>query len=140
MKFRKHILLIIFAIIFLPACGNTSENGTMDLDGTSWMLVSYDGISPIAGRMITANFAQDEIDGSASCNHYFGAYKVKGNQLTIEGLGWTEMACLEPEGIMEQEQQVMNLLSQAESIQIDSNQLLIITSSGKLLEFITLDK
>jgi heat shock protein HslJ len=140
MNLGKSVILILLAIAFLTACGNISENGTIDLDGTSWKLVSYDGISPIEGKLITANFAQGEIDGSASCNHYFGSYKIKGNQITIEGLGWTEMACLDPEGIMEQEQQVMNLLSKAASIQVDSTQLSIVTSSGKNLEFISLDQ
>jgi heat shock protein HslJ len=84
---------------------------------------------------MTANFTDQEISGSASCNSYFGEYKIKDDQIAIEGLGWTEMACLDPEGIMEQEQTVMRLLSQASLIAREENSLVVTTDSGKELIF-----
>jgi len=89
---------------------------------------------------MTANFKEREISGSASCNHYFGSYKIKGDQIAIDGLGWTEMACLDPEGIMEQEQVIMKILSGAETISLQDNLLNIRSKSGEILLFAPLEE
>jgi heat shock protein HslJ len=134
MKFKRSIILIA-ALFVLPACGIGSFNESIDLNGTSWILISYDGISPIEGKVMTANFEKGEINGSASCNHYFGSYRINGSQMSIEGLGWTEMACLDPEGIMEQEQIIMRILNEAESISLQGDNLNIRSKSGEILLF-----
>jgi heat shock protein HslJ len=88
---------------------------------------------------MTAVFDAEEIRGSASCNSYFGTYRISGDQISIGELGWTEMACMDPEGIMEQEQTIMKLLSESSSFSIQGNTLQITTSSGVLLIFEQLD-
>ncbi len=45
------------------------------------------------------------------------------------------MACMDPEGIMQQEQQVMSLFSQAETFSIQGKVLQIITGSGGVMVF-----
>lgn len=133
---KKTILTFTTLVIFiLSACGLLTGSNNAVLRGTSWKLVSYGGKLPIAGKTVTANFEGIEVSGSASCNHYFGSYQVKGSQLEIEGLGWTEMACLDPEGIMEQEQQIMSLFSSADHYLIEGDNLEIETSDGKILVF-----
>ena len=84
---------------------------------------------------MTAEFDAREIRGSASCNSYFGTYNLKGDQISISGLGWTEMACMDPEGIMEQEQIIMKMLSESISYSIQGDKLQITTSAGELLTF-----
>ena len=84
---------------------------------------------------MTASFDAKEIQGSASCNTYFGTYRLKGDQISIGELGWTEMACMDPEGIMEQEQTIMKLLSESSSYSIQGDRLQITTSAGELLIF-----
>ena len=84
---------------------------------------------------MTAHFSSNEIQGNASCNHYFGEYKINGDQISLSGLGWTEMACLDPEGIMEQEQVVMGLLSKAAEFRVIGDTLQITTSTGEILVF-----
>jgi putative lipoprotein len=121
------------------SCRQLSGSGN-DLRGTSWQLVSYGEKKPLEGKAATANFSASEISGSTSCNQYFGSYEIKGDQISIDGLGWTEMACLDPDGIMEQEQEFMGLLSKAETLQVESNQLSILTGSGILLQFIPLEQ
>ena len=129
----KRILLTTTIMIFITSCGILPNKKAMDLSGTSWRLTSYSGKTPLSGKDMTANFDSKEINGSASCNHYFGSYRLSGESITIEGLGWTEMACLDPEGIMEQEQTLMNLLSLASEYKIDGNQLQIKTTTGEIL-------
>ena len=64
--------------------------------------------------------------GSAGCNSYFGEYEVTTNRLSIPGpIAATEMACLEPEGVMEQETLYLAILKSADSYQIQGNELSI---------------
>ena len=80
-----------------------------------------------------------EVSGSASCNHYFGSYQAKGNQITINGLGWTEMACMNPEGLMEQESTIMSILSKAVSYSTEGGKLQIQVEGGDMLVFLPLE-
>jgi len=129
------ILIAILIITFSSSCSILPGNTSKQLNDTQWRLVSYGGKSPIAGKHMTAKFNSGEISGSASCNHYFGAYEISGDRIKIEGLGWTEMACMDPEGIMEQEQVLMNFLSSATEFKFDDNQLQISTTTGDILIF-----
>ncbi len=131
MKKVRPILLTLI-IMLLAGCGGTVKN---ELAGTSWELVSYAGILPIEGKTMTAIFEDQQVSGSASCNHYFGSYQIKGDQFSIEGLGWTEMACLDPDGIMEQEQIIMRMLSRSKNFSIEGKILSIKTTDGISLIF-----
>ena len=125
----------ILILMLISSCSILPSSGKEALNGTSWKLVSYGAQLPLDGSVMTANFSSNEIQGSASCNHYFGSFRLSGDNITIEGLSWTEMACLDPEGIMEQEQNLMNLLSMASEYRIDGNQLLLTTTNGDILIF-----
>ena len=131
----KRILLATTILIFITSCGILPNKKAMDLSGTSWRLTSFGGKTPLSGKDMTANFDSKEINGSASCNHYFGSYKLKKDQITISELGWTEMACLDPEGIMKQEQIIMKMLSESDTFTIQGDRLQITTSSGDFLIF-----
>ena len=132
---KKLISLVVLATLVLSSCGVLPFGNSSDLDGTSWTLVSFNGAALIPDTAMTAIFEDGSLSGSASCNHYFGSYSIKDEQIEIEDLGWTEMACMEPEGIMAQEQQVMNLLSQAATYSIQGQLMQIMTGSGEVLEF-----
>ena len=133
---KKHLLIIIFLItLFLSSCGILPITKNSDLNGTAWTLTNYDGTTLLSNTTMTAFFESGEVNGSAGCNHYFGSFKAKGDQIQIDGLGWTEMACMDPEGIMQQEQQVMSLLSEAATFSIQGQVLQIITGSGEVMEF-----
>ena len=55
--------------------------------------------------------------------------------MTFEQLASTLMACLEPEGVMDQEQRFLEIMSAAESIRVSGERLQIIASDGAVLEF-----
>jgi heat shock protein HslJ len=136
---KKILLITILLTLFLSSCGVLPLNKNGSLNGTSWTLISYNGTDLLPETAMTAFFEDREINGSASCNHYFGSYTAKGDQIQIEGLGWTEMACMDPEGIMLQEQQVMNLFSQAGTYSIEGQILQITTGSGEIMIFQQID-
>ncbi len=134
-------VLSISLVIGLAACSTSGSSSA--LDDTKWFLRSYaepgDLISVIDGTEITATFdsAEDRVSGSSGCNTYFGEYKVEDDKLSILEMAYTERACLSPEGVMEQEQEYLFILSNALSFQADDATLTIFCSGGLQLYFTT---
>lgn len=87
----------------------------LPLAGVSWQLMSYGGgTAPIDGAPISVGFSDDgTLRGNSGCNSYFGDYQVDGSRLTVGPLARTEMTCLEPDGVMSQEDDYLNVISQA---------------------------
>ena len=107
-----------------------------DLIGT-WLLGSmYKGRTApqpiLPGTTINAVFSADgSVSGSSGCNTYSGTYSVSDNNfLTISPLSVTQMACGEPEGVMEQEQAYLNVLQAASGYQVSGGQLQIFSNGG----------
>lgn len=133
---RLHLLtLFCLAGILLTACDIFGAGQNNALEDSSWRLTSFRKSGLIPDTSMTANFNGGEIRGTGGCNSYFGSYSIQGNNLTINELGWTEMACLDPEGVMDQEQVLMSLLSSADTFSSDGETLQIITASGEYLIF-----
>ena len=131
------VMLSVCTIISLAACNPPDSM----LDDTKWFLRSYGEQNDLAAIIedteITATFnsTKSEVSGSAGCNTYFARYEVAGSNLSIFEMGWTEMACVSPEGIMEQEQEFLSLLANAQSFQADDTTLTVICSEGQTLYF-----
>jgi heat shock protein HslJ len=131
------LTLLVAILTFLSACTLVDQPSEDPLDGTSWVLFAYGKTKPIDGTRITAEFMDGEIRGSAGCNSYFGSYKIDGNSIEMSEIGATLMACMEPEGIMEQEQFIMSFLSDAQEYRLDDGQLQIYRLDGEALVFIS---
>ena len=113
---------------------------TVTLEDTTWVLESYGETGNlkvvIADTEITAEFisAEETVKGSAGCNSYFGSYELEGSQLSKPGpIGATEMYCMEPQGVMDQEQDYLAVLQLAESYEIDGAELQINCGSQVLI-------
>jgi len=105
---------------------------TMTLEDTVWVLESYgekgNPQNMIQGSKTTLEFqsAEGNISGSGGCNSYFGGYIIEMSNLTIGPyIASTEMACMDPEGILKQEQQYLKILQTAEDYQIQGKKLQI---------------
>jgi len=111
------------------------------LEDIKWLLKSYGEQGNlkdiIKGTEITATFysSEGQVGGSAGCNIYGGRYQIKDSTLSISEVVSTEMACLLPEGVMEQEQEFLSLLANAQSFQADDTTLTIFCSGGLQLYF-----
>jgi len=133
------IALLSLPVILAGACTQAEPAQTSDLEGTTWILEQYgEKAAPkavIDGTRITATFESSEgqVRGSAGCNQYFGDYEVSNGQLSVYGVGSTEMACMDPEGIMEQEQQYLKILQSAKSFKIENRKLLIDCGDSELV-------
>ena len=122
--------------------GDDKPGNRLALGNTVWTLASYglsDNLTPVLeGTTVTLQFHGDtgEFEGSAGCNHYFGGYEADDETLTVTSpIGNTEMACMEPEGIMEQEQAYLSILRDMESYSIIDNSLTI-TCGDNILVFV----
>ena len=109
------------------------------LEGSSWQVIGYNNgkggvVSVIIGTEITGEFGEDgQLTGNASCNNYFAVYETEEEDITIGPAGSTMMACQEPEGIMEQEQQYLAALETAATYKITGLDMEIRTSEGSLV-------
>jgi heat shock protein HslJ len=130
-------LLMVCTVLTVVACGTSGSA----LERNEWSLNSYgEQNNPeqvLGGAEITAKFDKNkgEVSGSGGCNTYFASYEIDGNNLSISNLAWTERACLSPVGVMEQEQEFLSLLADAESFQVDDTSLTITCSNGSQLYF-----
>ena len=131
------VILLILLAFGLVAC----KGVVADFEDKDWVLESYgepgNTQSVIENSEITATFdsGTHEVDGSAGCNHYFGDYEVDNGELSISAVGSTEMACMEPEGVMDQEYEYLQLLILAASYEIEDSQLQITCSDGTVLVY-----
>lgn len=131
------LTLLATILFFTSACAGFGLPSDDPLDGTSWVLITIRGAKPIDGTRITAEFKEEAIRGSAGCNSYFGSYKIRSNEIEISEIGSTLMACMEPEGIMDQEQLFTSFLSDAQEYRLDDGLLQIFRSDGEALTFVS---
>ena len=134
----RHLAALTLATILLlsvAACALPGLPTGDPLKGTSWHLVMLGDASLVPGTEITAAFEDGQVHGSA-CNSYGGSYQVSGDKLTVRDLFMTEMACVEPQGIMEQERQYLEMLGMGKTFRLSGGQLQIFASGGELLTFV----
>ena len=127
---RISLLTLAILILALTACNQAEPQDTESLEGTSWVLETYRKSRPIPGTTITISFEDGEISGSAGCNSYFGSYELSGAMITFSTIAMTEMFCMDPEGVMDQESMYLESLGRAESYKIEDGKL-VITFDGK---------
>jgi len=133
-KLMMGMLMTLALAALLAACGKSGTSA--NLDGTEWVLQSLNGLSPLLGTRVTLAFEGGQASGSAGCNSYFGAYRVEGQDgLIFDAIANTEMACLEPAGIMEQETQYLEILRGASSFRLSDGELEMTGTGGAVLVY-----
>ena len=107
-----------------------------NLAGTEWLLTGYNngtgGFVPVlTGTAVTAAFSEDgQMSGTAGCNHYSGAYTVTGNAISIGPLAMTEMYCMYPDGVMDQESVYLAAMQAAASYRVGAGDLTLMDADG----------
>ena len=135
MKTTK-ILIIVCALVFLLwACTGSNSIISADLEGKTWVLTNLNGNDPLDGQRPTLEFEADQVSGSTGCNHYGGSYQIKGETIQFEDLFSTEMACLDPEGLMDQERIYLELLRVADQFKLTDGVLTFSAESNPILVF-----
>lgn len=120
-KIRLLPLMVLLAMVSISSCAPSSG---IVLDGTSWELTSLVGMPLVEGSRITLSFEDGEIRGNAGCNSYFGEYTLNSvGGFQVGAVSITEMACLNPDGVMEQETAYVQYLNCAFKAVIEGGQL-----------------
>ena len=109
----------------------------IDLAGTSWTLTSLidegGSMAPIVtGTTVTAIFDAGgiRVSGLAGCNHYSADYTRNGADITIKSAVRTDMYCGEPEGLMDQEDRYLSLLTDVSSYWVEGDRLILSDKEG----------
>jgi heat shock protein HslJ len=136
---KKNLILLLVGMVanvfLLAACGSINTDSDDPLEGTSWRLLFYRKSQVIEGTEITATFENDQVKGSSGCNSYFGDYQAAANMITVGPVGVTEMYCMDPEGVMDQEMFFLETLGDAQQFDLLDGRLTIIRSDGETLTF-----
>jgi heat shock protein HslJ len=106
---RTFVALAALTAVALAACttgATPAARSGLPLEGTSWQLSSYVGPEgtevPVPdGVAATARFEGGTVSGTGGCNSYTAAYTLDGEELTIDPVASTMMACEGPAGTLE---------------------------------------
>lgn len=105
-------------IALLAGCAESGDGPAADLTDVPWELVSgtVDGepMPLVAGFPITLAISEEAATGTAACNEYGATVATSGAEITVSGLGATEMAC-SPDVVMESEQRYLEALPRVET-------------------------
>ena len=83
------------------------------------------------GSEITANFSEDgRLSGSGGCNNYNASYEATEETISIGVIASTEMACMDLEGVMDQEVLYLAALQNAAVYTIRDDRLEIRDQDG----------
>jgi heat shock protein HslJ len=134
MNTRNLSIALTIAVTMLTACSPSGEQTDgASLEGTQWVLLELNGRPPLADAPATADFSESEIGGTTGCNHYFGSYRASGSDLTISEVGMTEMYCMEPAGVMEQEQEFLTALGTVAGYRLAADRLEMLDAAGDVV-------
>ena len=127
-------LIALVAIAILTACGGSGASALQD---TGWELESLTGNDLLPGTTITLKFEGEQISGSAGCNQYGGSYQAGADSLSVGDTFATEMGCMEPAGILEQESAYLTALGTAATYQVAADRLEVYDDAGtQILVFV----
>ena len=88
---------------------------------SSWQVVALNNgqqavVNVLDGTTLTIAFGEDgTVTGSSGCNSFRGPYTSAAGVVKLGPLASTMMACLDPEGVMDQEAQLVAALESAAS-------------------------
>jgi len=135
MKTREYLQIALFLVILLSSCKGKEPKIEAQLQGKAWALSAYTNTQPIVGHHPSLEFDAGQISGTTGCNHYGGTYQIEGDAIRFEGIFSTEMACLEPTGLMEQERIYLDLLRVVDQVELNEDVLTFYAESNPIMVF-----
>jgi heat shock protein HslJ len=130
--------IVLFGGILAFACSRTQPLAwTPAATGETWIWAggaTADGkvLAPVKGVAVTLEVAGEAVSGSSGCNRYNGRISFSGDSVAIGPLATTRMACMEPEGLMAQEQMYVGMLAQRWAASLKGNALVLKGKGGEM--------
>ncbi len=111
-----------------------SSSLALPIEG-EWKLESYgpigDAKAVVPGTEITIRFGDGEtLEGSGGCNAYSGGYDQGQETFSVGNIGYTEMECGVPEGVMEQENEFLGSLIRVMGRRVAEDRLILVYDEG----------
>ena len=132
-KIYTYVMLIML-LLLTAACGLLSSGDP--LAGTKWQMETLNGQDRLPDSVVTLEFADQRLSGSAGCNSFGAGYQIKGEEIIIDAVAMTEMACAD-EGVMSQESTYTRLLGEAKKFSVSDTELVFFNANGDpLLTFL----
>ena len=121
-------------VLLLAACGSEAN----PLAETEWRLVALgDAGAPaeVVGGDATAEFTTaTDMTGWTGCNSYGASYSVRGSDLRLDDLIWTEAGC-PSQALFRQEQRMQDSLATVERFEVSGERLTLHSEGGQVLVF-----
>lgn len=109
----------------LPTVPGTADGDLVALlDGREFLSTAVEGRALAAGTQVRLSFDGDQLGVSPGCNSGGSTFTIDGDQLVIDGIAMTEMAC-EPAALMDQDAWVVELLSGRPTLAVDGETLTV---------------
>lgn len=111
---------------------------SQSLAGTAWHATGINNgkqavSSLVKDSTVTLSFGADGVaTGSAGCNNFRAPYTVEGAKVTFGQGAVTRKMCVQPEGVMQQEQDFLNALGTVATSRIEGDRLELRTATGAL--------
>jgi heat shock protein HslJ len=135
MKTLRISIITLILVISVCACVSGRQAVTTGIENTTWVLTSINDKRPLDGARPTIQFNDGQLSGRAGCNAYGGSYQIEGDAISFRALFSTEMACMDPEGVMEQERTFLDLLQTATRFELDDGVLTIFVGERPSMMF-----
>jgi heat shock protein HslJ len=123
------------------------KDSKLALDDVTWTLESFDSIAgpqPILENTnISLSFDMQnmQLNGVGGCNNYSADFVLddKSHKITVSNIIMTEMACVEPDNIMQQEQNYLSILEQIRFFSFDNATLNMVVGGDAGLHFVVVN-
>ena len=142
------LALLVAIVIAIGGCSDAvgpsaspPPGAISTLAGTSWIVVSVNGHSPLAGAASpTLAFDAGTIKGFFGCNQGGGRYRLDyaTGQFEVRDLAETAMGCRQP-GVTEFESVLVQVLGGATQATLDPTGQLILSGPGGRIVLVTLE-
>ena len=99
------------------------------LADTNWNIINFNNGNQAVTSLLpdthaNVSFGSDgQMNGNAGCNNFSGSYSVNGNSISVGQPASQRVSCADPEGIMDQEAQILAALQSASTFTVSGNQL-----------------
>ena len=119
------------------------QNSLFALDDVTWELESFDSVAGSESLIenthisLSADLDNKKISGFGSCNTYSADFSIDetNHNISITNAIHTDMACSEPENIMEQEQDYFDTLIQVQFFTFDNTMLKMVIGGDTSLNY-----
>lgn len=124
----KKLILFLLTTILLVGCIRENVDIQKEIEGNTYVL-----LNTIPKSEVNITFTNESLGGSSGVNKYFATYELKEDKIFIANSGATKM--MGPKDLNDQEEKFLKDLNEAKEILLTEDKLILITSSGKKLNF-----